>query len=430
MEGASRASSSQPLLFPALKTASGGKIRASRFASGRSANNPLYRLGKIHLRSRTRVGAPILGNTIGGALAGMVQRNGKGGGSAMERKSLNGSKPGPVFLSSNAAAAQAGFQVEGRWDHEGSVMADLQGYAAAYPGGGDIVLAQAGGSLDNYDETDGLHVRVTDDTPWEDTDIVTARIMVDGSRSFGWEVAEFLGFHEGGFFHDLFSGVPTPDETGAYLSMTFRQVSTSAQNFNNRYQLATRAFGAVQAGGGVLEGIVGSGVTVAGLGTSQFGVGVPIAAGRVAETVEAAHPLAGMAARDVVDMAAARGLQTQRDSLILWSGLGRDGPVRAQAFAREFGGTTLEMTPGGKWLDSMDLYSPSSPFTSVEADMIWGEVSGRLVGQASGQVRSVLGQVRPGSVYRTYELPALQQNPAILGLDPLYLRPMFKASGY
>ncbi len=58
-----------------------------------------------------------------------------------------------------------------------------------------------------------------------------------------------------------------------------------------------------------------------------------------------AHPLAGISAREVIDMTASKGLQTQRDSLILWSGLGRDGPVRAQAFAREFGGTTLEMTP-------------------------------------------------------------------------------------
>jgi hypothetical protein len=61
--------------------------------------------------------------------------------------------------------------------------------------------------------------------------------------------------------------------------------------------------------------------------------------------------------------------------------------------------------------------------------MIWGNVSARMVGQASGQVRSILGQVRPDRIYQTYELPALQQNPAILGLDPLYLRPMFKVGG-
>lgn len=149
-----------------------------------------------------------------------------------------------------------------------------------------------------------------------------------------------------------------------------------------------------------------------------------------AEEVAAAHPLAGLAPSDVIDMAAARGLQTPRDSLILWSGLGRDGTARAQAFASEFGGTTLEMTPGGKWLDSMDLYGSSSPYTSAEADAIWGEVSGRMVGQASGQVRSVLGQVRPMSVYNRYELPALRENSQILGLDPLQVRPMIKASGY
>jgi hypothetical protein len=156
------------------------------------------------------------------------------------------------------------------------------------------------------------------------------------------------------------------------------------------------------------------------------------AAGRITTVDEmvVSHPLAGAFASEVVGMAATAGLQTPRDSLILWSGLGPDGALRAQSFAKQFGGTTLEMTPGGKWLDGMDLYGPASPFTSAEADMIWGEVSARMVGQASGQVRSVLGQVRPGSVYKTYELPALRENSAILGLDPLQVRPMMKARGY
>lgn len=158
-----------------------------------------------------------------------------------------------------------------------------------------------------------------------------------------------------------------------------------------------------------------------------------VSAGGVAaaEVIDVAHPLASMSAREVIELAADRGLRTPRDSLILWSGLGRDGVARSQAFAREFGGMTLEMTLGGKWLDRMDLFNPAtSPFTASEARAIWGDVSGRMVGQASGQVRSVLGQVRPDSVYRTFELPALRENPAILGLDPLQVRPMLKANGY
>lgn len=63
--GASRTSPSQPLLIPAPKTASGGKIRASRFTPGRSCGKPLYRFRKPHLRGQTRVGAPILVTAIG-----------------------------------------------------------------------------------------------------------------------------------------------------------------------------------------------------------------------------------------------------------------------------------------------------------------------------------------------------------------------------
>lgn len=69
MEGASRASPSPLLCALAPKTASGGKIRTSRFAPGLSARKSLYRFGKTYLRSRTRVGAPILGNTIGNLAA-------------------------------------------------------------------------------------------------------------------------------------------------------------------------------------------------------------------------------------------------------------------------------------------------------------------------------------------------------------------------
>ena len=99
--------------------------------------------------------------------------------------------------------------------------------------------------------------------------------------------------------------------------------------------------------------------------------------------------------------------------------------IRSQAYAAEYGGATLEMTRGGRWLRGMDLYGDESPFTQLQADQIWGATSRSASMQASGQVRALLGQVRPTSFYHEIELPTLLNNPNVLGIDPLYLKPRF-----
>ena len=82
------------------------------------------------------------------------------------------------------------------------------------------------------------------------------------------------------------------------------------------------------------------------------------------------------------------------------------------------------MTAGGKWLDQMDLYGSNSPFSRTEAGKIWEKVSTRMIQQASGQVRSLVGIVNPSSVYRA-EQSELFMNENILGLDELNLRPRY-----
>jgi len=158
-------------------------------------------------------------------------------------------------------------------------------------------------------------------------------------------------------------------------------------------------------------------------------------AGQVAKAIPAApNPLQGMTPADVVNHVQALGLQTATDEALFWSGLGagKTGVTGSQAYAAQAGGRTLEMTPGGKWLNDMNdlLYSRTSPFTPPEVNQIWRTVSRLFAEQASGQVRVLQGQVSPTSVFRTIESPALQANPRVLGIEHIQLKPRYTFGGH
>jgi YD repeat-containing protein len=142
----------------------------------------------------------------------------------------------------------------------------------------------------------------------------------------------------------------------------------------------------------------------------------------------AKHPLDGWTPEQVVQYVNQLGLKTPRDQLILWSGLGRgdEGVRLSQEYADLNGGMTLEMTRGGKWLHKLDLFDAKSPFTPQEATEIWANVSRKMTQEASGQVRALLGQVRPRSIYTSQETLELYDNPKVLGVDEVYLKPKFQ----
>jgi hypothetical protein len=100
-------------------------------------------------------------------------------------------------------------------------------------------------------------------------------------------------------------------------------------------------------------------------------------------------------------------ISTNRGAAIFYSGPGNRGA--AEAFAQS-GGATLEMTPGGAWLDSRQLFKTLPPELAQQP---WDRLSQRYAQSSSGSVSAFIdGASKRGTFYRV-ELPALQANPDV-----------------
>ncbi len=85
----------------------------------------------------------------------------------------------------------------------------------------------------------------------------------------------------------------------------------------------------------------------------------------------------------------------------------------AEEFATTNGSTTLEMTPGGSWLDQQTLFGPNSPLTPEQALNVWSTLSQRYAASASGNVVGFVQGARPTGIFNTVEYPALLNNPSV-----------------
>ena len=113
------------------------------------------------------------------------------------------------------------------------------------------------------------------------------------------------------------------------------------------------------------------------------------------------------------------------DGARFYSGRAPDG-TRMRTFAEKGSDgvttTTLEQTPGGKYLDDKQLYEPGSPVSKAQADQLWGRLSERYAQDAKGEVTAFSHDPWDGSVWVTRERPALEQNPdvtKITVIDPV-----------
>lgn len=106
---------------------------------------------------------------------------------------------------------------------------------------------------------------------------------------------------------------------------------------------------------------------------------------------------------------------TPRDGAVAWTGFEQGNKQAAQAWARANGKFTLDMTPGGKWLDGIDFYGPNSPFTELEAEHIWRAASAKFINEASGQLNAFTrGTFKDSNrIFYDLELRRARRNPSL-----------------
>lgn len=74
---------------------------------------------------------------------------------------------------------------------------------------------------------------------------------------------------------------------------------------------------------------------------------------------------------------------------------------------------SIESTPGGKFLEGLDLFGPDRPMSFEEARAIWSKSEAEFAAKASGRVTLFVSSARPKSMFTLVSLPALQRNPNV-----------------
>ncbi len=108
-------------------------------------------------------------------------------------------------------------------------------------------------------------------------------------------------------------------------------------------------------------------------------------------------------------------VNTQSSGTVFWSGYAQGNQAAAMKWAQATGRSTIEMTPGGRWLTSLNLYEPNSPLTPSQTSAVWRRLSQRFAQGAQGEASAFLRGTtfEPDSTFYGTELPALYGNPRV-----------------
>jgi RHS repeat-associated protein len=104
---------------------------------------------------------------------------------------------------------------------------------------------------------------------------------------------------------------------------------------------------------------------------------------------------------------------TPSDAAVFWTGYRQGNQAAAMEWASETGKLTIEMTEGGRWLDSLGLYRAASPVTRTGANALWKAASERFSWGASGRINAFTRGTSfdPNATFYGTELPILNVNP-------------------
>jgi RHS repeat-associated protein len=105
---------------------------------------------------------------------------------------------------------------------------------------------------------------------------------------------------------------------------------------------------------------------------------------------------------------AALDFSTGANKAVFYSGPGNR--ARALTFADNTGTMPIDLTPGGKYLNSLKLYDT---LPAAEADAIWSLASKQYAAGASGKINLFINGARPDRVFHTIERPLIEANPTI-----------------
>jgi hypothetical protein len=74
---------------------------------------------------------------------------------------------------------------------------------------------------------------------------------------------------------------------------------------------------------------------------------------------------------------------------------------------------SIELTPGGRFIEQLNLFAPGTSMSFAEARMLWSKAEEQFAAQASGRVTLFVSTARPNSMFNRVSLPALQRNPNV-----------------